>query len=111
MASIEIRIPQLGEGLHEARIIRFLKQPGETVKQDEPIYEMETDKATMEIEAPAAGVIAEWSAKEDDVVLIGAPIGRIETAEGEIAREGEGKSGHEGDSKKADGHNELAFEP
>ncbi len=77
MSHIEIRIPQLGEGLHEARIVRFLKQPGESVEQDEPIYEMETDKATMEIESPVAGVIEEWSAKEDDVVLIGAVIGRI----------------------------------
>src|SRR6185369_8158169 len=93
MASVEIRIPQLGEGLHEARIIRFLKQPGDAVKQDEPIYEMETDKATMEIESPATGVIAEWTAKEDDVVLIGAPIGRIDVAEMEIGREVEGETG------------------
>src|SRR5207253_11120095 len=70
---------QLGEGLHEARLLRFLKQPGEAVAQDEPIYEMETDKAVMEIESPAAGVLAEWTASEDDVLPIGATIGRIST--------------------------------
>src|ERR1051325_5642481 len=74
---IEIRIPQLGEGLQEARIVRFLKQPGESVAQDEPIYEMETDKAVMEIESPVAGVIESWDAKEDDIVSIGALIGHI----------------------------------
>jgi pyruvate/2-oxoglutarate dehydrogenase complex dihydrolipoamide acyltransferase (E2) component len=79
MLSIEIKIPQLGEGLQEARLIRFLKQPGQTVAQDEPIYEMETDKAVMEIESPAAGVLQGWSAKEDDVLPIGAVIGTIST--------------------------------
>src|SRR5438874_1803543 len=77
MAEVEIRIPQLGEGLQEARLIRFLKQPGESISQDEPIYEMETDKAVMEIESPTAGVLAAWDAKEDDVLPIGAVIGRI----------------------------------
>src|SRR5256885_31257 len=57
MATVEIRIPQLGEGLQEARLIRFLKQPGDSVARDEPIYEMETDKAVMEIESPTAGIL------------------------------------------------------
>ncbi len=79
MASVEIRIPQLGEGLQEARIVRFLKQPGESVQRDEPIFEMETDKAVMEIESPAAGVLGAWDAQEDQVLPIGAVIGRIES--------------------------------
>src|SRR5947199_10877191 len=77
MPIVAIKIPQLGEGLQEARLIRFLKKPGESVAQDEPIYEMETDKAVMEIESPTAGVLAAWEAKEDDVLPIGAIIGRI----------------------------------
>jgi pyruvate dehydrogenase E2 component (dihydrolipoamide acetyltransferase) len=77
MPTIEIKIPQLGEGLQEARILRFLKQPGEPVTQDEPIFEMETDKAVMEIESPAAGVLEAWTVAEDAVVPIGAVIGRI----------------------------------
>lgn len=89
MAVIEVRIPQLGEGLQEARLVRFLKQPGEPVEQDEPIYEMETDKAVMEIESPVAGVLQEWTAQIDDVVAIGAKIGviRTETA-AELADDG-----------------------
>lgn len=79
MASVEIRIPQLGEGLHEARIVRFLKQPGESVTRDEPIYEMETDKAVMEIESPSAGILESWSANEDDVLPIGTVVGRLAT--------------------------------
>src|SRR5205085_1522777 len=79
MAIFEIRIPQLGEGLQEARLIRFLKQPGDSVARDEPIYEMETDKAVMEIESPTAGVLTAWTAQVDDVLPIGAAIGRIET--------------------------------
>jgi len=87
MSSVEVRIPQLGEGLQEARIVRFLKQPGEAVQRDEPIFEMETDKALMEIEAPAAGILVEWLASEDDVVPIGAVVGAIATsapAEGSV---------------------------
>src|SRR5436853_101176 len=79
MASVEVRIPQLGEGLQEARIVRFLKNPGDSVQRDEPIFEMETDKAVMEIESPAAGVLGAWDAKEDEVLPIGAVIGRIDT--------------------------------
>lgn len=84
MPTIEIKIPQLGEGLQEARILRFLKQPGEPVTQDEPIFEMETDKAVMEIESPAAGVLEAWTVAEGEVVPIGTVIGRITT---EVRRE------------------------
>src|SRR2546426_3172756 len=77
MPVVEIRIPQLGEGLQEARIIRFLKRRGDPVARDEPIYEMETDKAVMEIESPSAGILGAWEAKEDDVLPIGAVIGSL----------------------------------
>ena len=85
MKSIEIRIPQLGEGLQEARLIRFLKRPGEEVTKDEPVFEMETDKAVMEIEAPASGVLEAWSANEGDVLRIGTVIGRIALRDGSHA--------------------------
>lgn len=77
MADIEIRIPQLGEGLREARLVQFFKEPGDRIAVDEPIFEMETDKALMEIEAPAAGVLAAWTAHVGEVLPIGAVIGRI----------------------------------
>ncbi len=78
MAIVEIIVPQLGEGLQEVRVMRFLKQPGDRVARDEHIYEMETDKANVEVESPYAGVIVEWLAKEGDILPIGAPIARME---------------------------------
>ncbi len=78
MAIVEILVPQMGEGLQEVRVLRFLKQPGERVQRDEHLYEMETDKATLEVESPYSGVIVEWLAKEGDILPIGAPIARIE---------------------------------
>jgi pyruvate dehydrogenase E2 component (dihydrolipoamide acetyltransferase) len=78
MAIIEVIVPQLGEGLQEVRVMRFLKQPGDRVERDEHIYEMETDKANVEVESPYAGVIVEWLAKEGDILPIGAPIAKME---------------------------------
>lgn len=78
MAIVEVIVPQLGEGLQEVRLMRFLKQPGDRVERDEHIYEMETDKANVEVESPYAGVIVEWLAKEGDILPIGAPIARME---------------------------------
>lgn len=78
---LEIKIPQMGEGLQEARLLRFLKSAGDTVSQDEPIFEMETDKAILEIEAPVAGTLAEWSVEEDTVLAIGSVIGFMSVAD------------------------------
>ena len=61
MPIISIRIPQLGEGLQEALLQDFLKKPGDKVKRDEPIYVMETDKATTDVECPYDGTIVELS--------------------------------------------------
>jgi 2-oxoglutarate dehydrogenase E2 component (dihydrolipoamide succinyltransferase) len=55
----EIRVPTLGESVTEATIGKWFKKPGEAVKADEPIVELETDKVTVEVPAPSAGVIAE----------------------------------------------------
>jgi pyruvate dehydrogenase E2 component (dihydrolipoamide acetyltransferase) len=79
MGLVEILIPQMGEGLQEVRILLFLKRPGDAVTRDEPIYEMETDKATVEVESPHEGILLEWLAQEDEILPIGAPIARIET--------------------------------
>jgi pyruvate/2-oxoglutarate dehydrogenase complex dihydrolipoamide acyltransferase (E2) component len=84
MAIVEVLVPQLGEGLQEVRVIRFLKQAGDRVARDEHIYEMETDKANVEVESPYEGVIVEWLAKEGDILPIGAPIARMEV-EGAVA--------------------------
>jgi pyruvate/2-oxoglutarate dehydrogenase complex dihydrolipoamide acyltransferase (E2) component len=79
MALVPIRVPQIGEGLHEARIVAFLKQAGETISRDEPIYQMETDKAVMDVESPSDGVLVKWLAEIDQVVGIGAEIAVLET--------------------------------
>ena len=68
----EIRVPTLGESVTEATIGRWFKQPGEPVAVDEPLVELETDKVTIEVPAPAAGVLAEIAAKDGETVAPGA---------------------------------------
>jgi 2-oxoglutarate dehydrogenase E2 component (dihydrolipoamide succinyltransferase) len=73
----EIRVPALGESVTEATIGKWFKQPGETVAVDEPLVELETDKVTIEVPAPAAGVLADIAAKDGDTVAVGAVLGQI----------------------------------
>ena len=73
----EIKIPELGESVSEATIAAFLKSPGDTVEADETIVELETDKVTMEVNAPAAGTLGEFSVEEGDTVEVGDVIGEI----------------------------------
>lgn len=86
MATVAIRIPQLGEGLQEARIIAFLKQPGDDIQRDEPIYQMETDKAVLDVESPYAGKLVSWLSEPDTVLSIGAEIALMEV-EGAVEEE------------------------
>ncbi|MBS7805168.1 2-oxoglutarate dehydrogenase complex dihydrolipoyllysine-residue succinyltransferase [Rhizobiales bacterium TNE-4] len=81
----EIRVPTLGESVSEATIGRWFKKPGEAVKADEPLLELETDKVTLEVNAPAAGVLAEIVAKEGDTVNVGALLGNIGAGSGAAA--------------------------
>ena len=73
----EIRVPTLGESVTEATIGRWFKKPGDAVKADEPLLELETDKVTLEVNAPAAGVLAEITAKDGETVSPGALLGQI----------------------------------
>src|SRR5205823_2249209 len=75
--TIEIRVPTLGESVTEATVARWLKQPGETVARDEPIVELETDKVTLEVPAPAAGRLSDVLAAEGANVPVGAVLGTI----------------------------------
>ena len=75
--STEIRVPTLGESVTEATIAQWFKQVGEAVSADEPLVELETDKVTVEVPAPAAGVLAEISANDGDTVEVGALLGAI----------------------------------
>ena len=78
----EIRVPTLGESVSEATIARWLKKAGEAVKVDEPLVELETDKVSLEVPSPMAGVLAEIMAEEGSDVEVGALLGMIEEGEG-----------------------------
>ena len=71
---LEVRVPQLGEGLREVRIVQLLPKPGDVVDRGDPLYVIETDKTTVEMESPNSGRIHRWLVNVDDVVPIGAPI-------------------------------------
>jgi 2-oxoglutarate dehydrogenase E2 component (dihydrolipoamide succinyltransferase) len=73
----EIRVPTLGESVTEATIGKWFKKPGEQVLADEPIVELETDKVTLEVNAPASGILAEIIAKDGETVGAGALLGQI----------------------------------
>ncbi len=75
--STEIRVPTLGESVSEATIAKWFKKPGDAVKADEPLLELETDKVTLEVTAPSAGVLAEIVAKDGETVSPGALLGQI----------------------------------
>jgi 2-oxoglutarate dehydrogenase E2 component (dihydrolipoamide succinyltransferase) len=75
----EIRVPTLGESVTEATIGKWFKKPGDAIKADEPLVELETDKVTLEVNAPAAGVLGEIVAKEGETVGVAALLGMITT--------------------------------
>ena len=76
--SAEIRVPTLGESVTSATIARWLKQPGQAVAADEPLVELETDKVTVEVNAPSAGVMGAFDVQEGGEVEVGALLGHIE---------------------------------
>src|ERR1700742_1469677 len=76
--SIELKIPEVGESVREVQIGRWLKQEGDAVALDENVVELETDKASMELAAPAAGVLGKVLKKEGDMVAVGDIIGYVE---------------------------------
>ncbi|AMN38968.1 2-oxoglutarate dehydrogenase complex dihydrolipoyllysine-residue succinyltransferase [Rhodoplanes sp. Z2-YC6860] len=78
----EIRVPTLGESVTEATIGKWFKKPGEAVAVDEPLVELETDKVTIEVPAPAAGVLADIAVKDGETVAVGALLGQIKEGAG-----------------------------
>ena len=73
----DIRVPTLGESVSEATIGKWFKKPGDAVTADEPLVELETDKVTLEVNAPASGILSEISAKDGETVGVGALLGAI----------------------------------
>jgi len=79
MAHYELVMPKLGESIVEATIIRWLKQPGDLIEQDEAVLEIATDKVDSEVPSPVAGILKEIKYKEGDVVPVGKVIAILET--------------------------------
>ncbi len=80
--SIEIKVPAMGESVTEATVARWFKKEGESVKRDEPILELETDKVTVEVPAPAAGAIESIAVQAGATVQVGAVLGSIAEGKG-----------------------------
>ncbi len=75
--AIEVRVPTLGESITEATVGKWFKKAGEPVQADEPLVELETDKVTLEVNAPSSGVLSEIAAETGQTVGIGALLGQV----------------------------------
>jgi 2-oxoglutarate dehydrogenase E2 component (dihydrolipoamide succinyltransferase) len=80
--SVEIRVPSLGESVTEATVGQWLKKPGDAVKVDEPLVELETDKVNVDVPSPIAGTLAEIRADKGSTVAVGAVLGSIKEGAG-----------------------------
>jgi len=81
----DVIMPQMGESIFEGTITKWLKKPGDTVQQDEPLFEISTDKVDAEIPSPAAGVLSEIKITEGNTVQINTVVGVISDASGNAA--------------------------
>ena len=88
----EIRVPVLGESVVEATVGQWFKQPGDAVSADEPLVELETDKVTVEVPAPASGVLSEIVVQQGETVAVGALLGAISDGGGKAKPAAKAKS-------------------
>ena len=79
MARVDVIMPQMGESIAEGTLSKWLKKAGDTVKRDEPIFEISTDKVDAEIPSPSAGVLAEILVQEGETVAVQTVVARLET--------------------------------
>jgi 2-oxoglutarate dehydrogenase E2 component (dihydrolipoamide succinyltransferase) len=84
MALLEMVMPKMGESIMEGTVLIWLKQEGDTIEADESVLEVATDKVDTKVPAIHAGILKEILVKEGDVVDVGAPIAKIETAAGDF---------------------------
>jgi 2-oxoglutarate dehydrogenase E2 component (dihydrolipoamide succinyltransferase) len=89
--SAPILVPTLGESVTEATVAKWLKSIGDSVSEDEPLVELETDKVSVEVTSPSSGVLSEISIKEGDTVEVGAKLGAIGEASSETTKKKEEK--------------------
>src|SRR5882762_1707589 len=85
MARVDVLMPQMGESIAEGTVSKWLKQVGDPVKRDEPLFEISTDKVDAEIPAPAAGVLAEIKVQQGQTVPVQTVVGVLETEAGAAA--------------------------
>src|SRR5439155_27160708 len=74
----DVEVPALGESITEGTLAQWLKKPGEAVAADEPIASLETDKVSVEVPSPVAGILTEQLVGEGETVAVGAVIARID---------------------------------
>lgn len=90
---IDVKVPLLGESISEASVARWIKNLGESVVQDEPIVELETDKVAVEVSAPKSGLLSEILAEEGKTVEVGAVLGRIDETKTDFMKSGKSEKG------------------
>ncbi|PHR18512.1 MAG: dihydrolipoyllysine-residue succinyltransferase [Hoeflea sp.] len=95
----EVRVPTLGESVSEATIGTWLKQVGDTVKVDEPLVELETDKVSIEVPSPVSGVLSEILAKDGETVEVNALLAQVTEGEGGAAAPAKAESKPEAKSE------------
>src|SRR6266567_978930 len=95
-----ITVPVMGEGIRNAKIVSLLKKPGDAIALDDPLCEVETDKAVYPIESSFAGVMGEWKTKVGDTVEIGQELGSVLTGEASFADQFQTAAKESGDGKK-----------
>ena len=82
MERVNITVPQLGEGIHQVRVISLLVKPSQQVNRDDPFAEVETDKATLVIESPVTGVVREILCQSGDTIEVGATFAWVDGVPG-----------------------------
>ena len=80
--SNDIIVPALGESITEATVSKWLKNQGESVKLDEPVVELETDKVNVEVPSPISGVLGNITVKEGETVNVGSLLGTVDSTSG-----------------------------
>lgn len=88
MPKVPILMPQLGDSIAEATVLRLLAAPGDTVEADQEIFEVETNKATMGVTTMCGGVLSDVFIKEGESIVVGACMAMIDATEEEIERSG-----------------------
>src|SRR5204862_7709880 len=80
--SEEVKMPQMGESIAEGTIVKWLKKVGDSVKRDEPLFEISTDKVDAEIPAPSSGVLSEIMVQEGETVAVNTVVAVINGGDG-----------------------------